>query len=204
MHLGRLARGPLSASWWRPAHLHAWRWRLLTLWVIGFSLTTAYVLRQQGDLVQQNRNRITAQAALVKQQGVLVTQQGAIVKQQGTLVQRLRRLVREGKAAHDGLCTIRAKDVAEVEASLEYLDDVVHGRRVPIQGITVDDIKRGIKRTQDEVASLRRLNCKPGDLTPPPPRQAPAGQTTTPKPPKPPKPPAPTPTGTTTTTGGKK
>lgn len=31
---------------WHPSGLHPWRWRLLTVWVIGFSLIVGYAVRQ--------------------------------------------------------------------------------------------------------------------------------------------------------------
>jgi len=69
-------------------------------------------------------------------------------------------LVAQGKQAHDYLCY--QKQVAiprQINSSLNFETAIQEGRRVPIPGITTEDIATSVKRDEDTLRALSRVHC---------------------------------------------
>lgn len=62
--------------------------------------------------------------------------------------------------AERALCALRADVEARVANAERYLADVKAGRREPIRGITVADIKRSLRDQRRTIDSLMILDCK--------------------------------------------
>lgn len=59
-----------------------------------------------------------------------------------------------GWQAHQDLCQTKHNTLEQIHQSEKYLDDVAHGRREPVRGITNSDITNQVKRQKAYAASI--------------------------------------------------
>lgn len=75
-------------------------------------------------------------------------------------VQDQNRIDRVASSTHDALCTFKHDLEVRVAASQKFLDDIHHGLRQPIQGVSDTDLRRSIASQRATLASLSTLKCK--------------------------------------------
>lgn len=83
-----------------------------------------------------------------------------LARQNSQRITEIARLSREGVQAHEGICAFKEYLHRQVQASEQFLVDLAGGVRGPIPGITVNDIRAGIERQRQALASLKPVECE--------------------------------------------
>lgn len=60
---------------------------------------------------------------------------------------------------HDALCAFKTDLERRSRATEEFIDDVKHGRRPPIQGVSLADLRRSLDTQRSTLQALKTLDC---------------------------------------------
>ena len=60
---------------------------------------------------------------------------------------------------HDALCAFKTDLERRSRATEEFIDDVKHGRRPPIRGISLADLRRSLDGQRSTLEALHTLDC---------------------------------------------
>ena len=89
----------------------------------------------------------------------VVTFQGYGIQENRELIGRLAANEAEALEAHAALCSFKADLARRVATSQKFIADLEAGRRPPIQGISVNDLRRSVDGQQATLDSLGPLEC---------------------------------------------
>jgi hypothetical protein len=80
----------------------------------------------------------------------------------GVIVAQNRQLAKDGKAAHDVLCSYRANDIARRDRAVQLLEDQP-GETIIYLGLTFprSEVFRSLATAEAQIAASNSLGCKP-------------------------------------------
>jgi predicted negative regulator of RcsB-dependent stress response len=138
----------LLRDWWNLPGVYVWRWRLVTVWIVAFSVLIGWTVR---ELSQQGREtrQVAAHARAISVQ----TRDLAVANRQ--LVKQLRQLAIEGRQAHDGLCAQKHGYERQLKAARDYLRENPNGA----PGIPASAIRNSIRSQEATLKSLKPFHC---------------------------------------------
>lgn len=105
---------------------------------------------------------VVAALAISVQTYVLVHQQRRLDRQQDqtvALIHQNRMLAKQGAQARDAFCALRIERIQQIQQTKDYIADLEAGRRQPIPGITIADLKRSLLTPEGTLRATSDLGC---------------------------------------------